>query len=461
MKLLEPLVAARRSLNRFTLDDYVSWLNAAGLGGSFSFNGTQFPLGLQQTMPGQKVEPIDANFAGLVDRGLKANGIVWTCANVRLQVFSQARFLFQELIDGRPGETSRPPRLRRIEEPWPGGTLVELLSRMLLHADFAGNAYVALDDDGNLGFLRPDWTDIVLGARTVGGRMVGFSKLGYAHYDEGKRNEEPVLLTVREVAHFAPYPDPLASYRGMSWLTPIIRDLTSDDAATRHKQAFYENAATPNLAVMLKETVTPEQFDDFVSRMDAQHKGPWNAGKTLYLGGGADVEVVGKDMRQVDFKSVQGAGETRIAAASGVGAVIAQLSEGMQGSALNAGNYVAVRRRFSDIPMRHAWQAAAGALERIVGVPQGSRLWYDVDDIAFLQEDARDDAEIVQMKAAAMRQLIDGGYEPDSVTEAVDAGDLSRLEHGGLPSVQLQPPDVAGVAPSEEPTPPEEEPPDE
>lgn len=150
MKLLEPLVVRPgRDLTRFTLDDYVGWLQ-----GSFSFQGTQFPLGLNQTLPGQKVEPIGSDFKAFVDRGLRANGIVWTCENVRLQVFSQARFLFQEIVDGRPGKMTHRPRLNRIEEPWPGGTSTELLSRMLLHADFAGNAYVTSDDDGNLGLDR-------------------------------------------------------------------------------------------------------------------------------------------------------------------------------------------------------------------------------------------------------------------------------------------------------------------
>jgi NADH-quinone oxidoreductase subunit F/NADP-reducing hydrogenase subunit HndC len=42
--------------------------------------------------------------------------------------------------------------------------------------------------------------------------------------------------------------------------------------------------------------------------MGSRHKGHQNAGKTLDVGGGADVIVVGADMRQLDFKVVQGAG---------------------------------------------------------------------------------------------------------------------------------------------------------
>ena len=48
----------------------------------------------------------------------------------------------------------------------------------------------------------------------------------------------------------------------------------------------------------------------------AQFRQISNAYETLYLGGGADVKVVGNDFRQMDLKATQGAGETRIAAAA-------------------------------------------------------------------------------------------------------------------------------------------------
>jgi hypothetical protein len=41
-----------------------------------------------------------------------------------------------------------------------------------------------------------------------------------------------------------------------------------------------------------------------------------------------------------------------------------------------------------------------------------------------------------------VRQLVEAGYDPDTVIEAVTANDLSRLKgsHSGETSVQLQPP---------------------
>jgi hypothetical protein len=39
-----------------------------------------------------------------------------------------------------------------------------------------------------------------------------------------------------------------------------------------------------------------------------------------------------------------------------------------------------------------------------------------------------------------MRTLVDGGFETQSVIDAVTSGDLSRLQHSGALSVQLQEP---------------------
>jgi hypothetical protein len=439
VKLLRSLVAAKPAESRYTVDDYVSWLNGSLLG-SFGFQGSTYPLGVQTTFPGSKSEPIEANYAGYVAGGLKGNGIVSALENVRLQVFTQARFQWRRFVNGRPGELFGTGALAPLESPG-------FQARMILDADMAGNWYGALVD-GGIVTLRPDWVDIVfepVGIPGVGN--VGSRKVGYLYFPGGRRDQKPTVLLPHEVAHFAPLPDPTASFRGMSWLTPVVRELMGDTAYTRHKVAFIENAATPNLAVSLKESVTPEQFDEFVDAMNAGHKGPVNAGKTLYLGGGADVTVVGANMKDLDFKAVQGAGETRLAAAAGVGAVIAQFSEGMQGSSLNAGNYAASRRRFADITMRHLWQEAAVALEAVVTPPAGAHLWYDARDIPFLQEDAADAASIRMTNSAAVRSLIEAGYEPDAATEYMQTDDIARLlgRHTGKTSVQLQEPGAADL----------------
>jgi hypothetical protein len=119
----------------------------------------------------------------------------------------------------------------------------------------------------------------------------------------------------------------------------------------------------------------------------------------------------------------------------------------MQGSSLNAGNYQASRRRFADITMRYLWQEASAAFSTAVAVPAGAELWYDADGIPFLQEDAKDAAEITQIQASTIANLVKEGFTAESATAAVVAQDPTLLKHTGLLSVQLQPPGVT-LAPS-------------
>jgi hypothetical protein len=407
-------------------------------------------------MGAEKAEPIASDFVGHVDGALRADAVVSAVESHRLAVFSEARFQFQTLRNGRPGDLYGTPALAPLEHPWPGGTTGDLLARMLLDADMAGNSYTARVSD-ELVRLRPDWVTLILDPRLLPyGKNgedvpVGWVKRGFLYYEGGAQSGSPAALFLPdEVAHFAPLPDPLATYRGMSWLTPVIREVQADIQATKHKLKFFENAATPNLAVKMPlgpQAMTPKQFTEFVELMDQQHKGVDNAYKTLYTANGADVTVIGADMKQLDFKVTQGAGETRIAAAARVHPVLVGLSEGLAGSSLNTGNYQAAKRSFADGTMRPLWRNAAGSLEVIIKPPDGSRLWYDDRDVAYLREDQKDAAEIQGLESRTIRTLLDAGYVADSVVAAVQSGDWSLLKHSGLFSVQLQKPGQPGQAP--------------
>ena len=50
------------------------------------------------------------------------------------------------------------------------------------------------------------------------------------------------FFDVNEIIHWAPLPDPEAEYRGMSWITPVIREVMGDTGMTLHPElvAFLE-----------------------------------------------------------------------------------------------------------------------------------------------------------------------------------------------------------------------------
>jgi phage portal protein BeeE len=412
------------------------WANQ--LAEQFSFQGLNYGFVSGGTLNSDE-ERIDQSFLGYVQGAYKRNGVIFACMLARQLMFSEARFKYRQLRGGRPGDLFGSGDLQILEQPWRNGTTGALLSRMIQDADLAGNFFGARRPGPRIARLRPDCVTIILGSAT--GRDVDREVLGYAYNPGGSaRDEDTEVFLVEEVAHFAPIPDPEASFRGMSWLTPVLREVQADSAATTHKQKYFENGATPNLVVTLGDQVRmdPEMFEKWVDKFEGQHEGVLNAYKTLYLAAGAKADVVGSDMKQVDFKVTQGAGETRIAAAAGVPPVIVGLSEGLQAATYS--NYGQARRRFADMTMRPLWREAAASLAPIVTVQRGAELWYDDRDIPALQEDQKDAAAIQQTQAITIRELINAGYDPQSVIDAVKSEDWSRLEHTGMVSVQLQPP---------------------
>ena len=416
---------------RFGLSELVNQIN---------YLGNTYPVGLQQSLIGKATEDPNTGFSSVTRLAYQNAGPVFACILARGLLFSEARFLWQQLRDGRPGDLFASPELKTLERPWPNATTGEMLWRAEQDVSLAGNFYLRLHR-GRLWRLRPDWMQIVLGSDSDPAEATASIDAEVIGYRWGAPGQRKVNLLPSEIAHWSPIPDPLASYRGMSWVTPILRDVTADNQATVHKQAFYENGATPNLVIMPDATVDYEEFRQFQDDFRDQHEGAWNAYKTLFLGGGSSIQVVGSTMKDAEFKAIQGAGETRIAAAAGVPPIIAGFSEGL--SSATYSNYAMARRKFGDHWARPQWRSFCAAIQPLLTTPAASRLWYDDRDIAFLREDLDAEAEIKQKEAGTVMTLINAGYEPDAVIQAVTSGNMALLSgrHTGLTSVQLTPPD--------------------
>jgi phage portal protein BeeE len=409
----------------------------------FTFGGIEYPI--IRTTAGQLDEE---TLASTATAAYHQNGPVFALVVARMQVFSQIRFAWTRFEGGTPTDLFGTQALKILERPWRGGVTSDLLARMEVDVSLAGNAYIRRTSRDRLNRLRPDWVTVVLGSMEDAehpGEAADVEVAGYLYRPGGPGGKgRQVVLFPEEVAHYAPIPDPDFNFLGQSWISPLIRDVSSDQAMTEHKRAFMVNAATPNMVIRFDPLVTPDQVQEFKAVAEEDQGGYWNAYKTLYLGGGADATVVGKDFQQLDFATTQGKGESRLAAAAGVPPSWVGFSEGLQGSALNAGNFNSARRRYGDGTMRHLWGNACASLEVLVPDPAnapGASLWYDTRNVPFLREDAKDAAEIQQTEASMIATLVKEGFEWKSVINAVrNHGDWTRLKHTGLWSVQLQPP---------------------
>ncbi|TKG58889.1 phage portal protein [Prauserella endophytica] len=426
MRVWERLVG--REEQRHASLNFQDWVDL------FKYGNEYYPL-LQTTMGSVSEEQIAQNATA----AYRSNGIVFALTYARMQIFSQIRFQWTRYESGAPSDLFGSPELGLLERPWPGGTTGDLLARMELDASLAGNCYIRRTRRDRLNRLRPDWVTIVLGSQYDAEHPNEAPDVEVVGYLYKPPNGRAIALDPSEVAHYAPIPEPELNFLGMSWITPAMGDVQADDASTVHKRAFFKNAATPNLAIKFDPSVKREQVLEFKEIIEENHTGAWNAYKTLFLGGGADPKVIGKDFRELEFAVTQGKGESRLASDAGVPPSWVGFSEGLQGSALNAGNFTAARRRFGDGTMQHLWGNVCASLEPIIpGRPQGASLWFSTKGIPFLAQDSKDAAEIQNKEAQTITALVRDGFTAESAIEAVRNHDWSLLKHTGLVSVQMQ-----------------------
>lgn len=454
MGLLERIRTERQPAEqRHAVDD---WLTQYLFPSTFQFGNTTYnfgmPAGMSQTMVQSRVKAIANSLPGYMG-ALQSCPPAFAAEMVRALVLSQVRFTFRNPPFGsNPRKTFGTGALALLERPWPNGTTGDLVGLMEWHAGLAGNAFT-LRQPNRLRVLRPDFMAAVYGSdlepdspdHALDGELLGYI---YQQGGVGIGKGEPQLLTPGDVAHWSPIPDPLNPGMGMSWITAGLRDIQADQAASEFKAKYLTNGATPNLVVTGIPATTREQFNEIVDMLEEKHTGLANAFKTLYLTAGADAKIVGSNLSELDMKSTQGGGETRISMLSRVPAPVLGIAAGLEGSSLNAGNFGQARRLFSDTWVFPTLQDLAHSLTPIIDVPRDAELWFDTIDMPLLREDAKDAAEINQVNATTISALVTAGFTWESAAAYVEAGDPKVLKHTGLYSVQLQAPNFKLPAPA-------------
>jgi phage portal protein BeeE len=350
---------------------------------------------------------------------------VFSAILVRMMLLAEAEFQLQAKDDKHLyGNTS----LSVLEHPWGAdSTSGELIARMEQDGSLAGNSYTwAPPGEDLLVRLRPDWVTIVSEMVQVAGGGQYRRKVGYWHQPPAAVVGQGggFLVPAAEVAHWHPIPDPQAAFRGMSWLTPVMRDIQGDDGMARYKIRYLTNNATPNMVIKYSQKLQSGTIDAIRERLAARYGGTDNAGKTLILDQGADLMLIGNSLSDMDFTNVSELGTERILAAAGVPPMLVGL-ESIKGAGKS---YEAVISRFADLTLRPLWRSLCSALEPLVpGLPSGSRLWVETGDIAALQDGELVQAQVALVRAQALLAYVQAGYTAESAITAVDSGDVTQL----------------------------------
>jgi phage portal protein BeeE len=367
------------------------------------------------------------------------NGVVFACVLTRMMLLSEARFQMQSLVDKGLYGT---PDLAILEHPWPNGTTAELIARMEQDASTGGTAFVWKPEPDRLVRMPPDEVTII--SEVKHGPAGHYREVIGVDWDpnttnlpglgpgQGEKSETAQTLPIDEVAIWAPYPDPQANFRGISWLTPVMTDVQGDSGLTAYKTQYLDHAATPNMLVQYPQKLRPDTIDRVVERMSERYGGVTNAFRTIVLDQGATGTVVGSTFDQMDYSHVQGVGEDRICAAAGVDPVLLGLLTIGRPSVA----YMDAIRRMADLTCRPLWRSMCSSLQKLVpNVPaSGVRLWYDVSDIAALRQGELERAQATQVKAAALITFVQAGFTHESAVAALSADDVTLLKKDLAPA---------------------------
>jgi phage portal protein BeeE len=403
------------------------------------------------------------NLVRTARQALTDNGIVYACIAMRTGLISEARFKFQRLTDGTLfGDQA----LAILEHPWPNADSGDLLAKVEQDGgNISGNAYVRLVEPNDQGapsglaqlpvgrdvtgefrprppaeqpassallvLMSPDTVTIVSEERNDHlGRPykipIGYMQDVHAAYGI---DADPAFFTVDEVAHFAPQPDPWARWRGMSWLTPAIREVRADQALTTYKVSHLAQGAFPGIIVKSPRKMSDRAIEVLRKRFNTRYGGPDQAGRTIVLDEGLDATVAGHSLEQIQADLVTKAGERRIAAAAHVP---------LEVLGLEPGDYMAAVRRMADLWARMEWHRICAAVEHLLPpLSAGNsaadtkvpvRLWYDVSGIAALREGELDRAQTSLVKMQSVQAAVMAGYTRDSAVAAADSGDITQLK---------------------------------
>ena len=377
------------------------------------------------------------------------NSVVFSAELARMLVFSEAELKLQAKDDQHLFTNQS---LALLQEPFgPGTSTAELLVRMEQDAGWAGSSYTWRNPEEDiLVRLRPDWTTIV--SELVSGPNGEQYRRKVGYWVEPPRSAigqgDGFFVPADEVAHWAPIPDPAATFRGMSWLTPVYRAVQGDAGLETYKIKYLENAASPNLLIKYPQKLHPGTVDSVRERVKARYGGASNAFKTLVLDQGADATVIGNSLQQMSFPDVTAAGEQRILAASMVPGVLIGL-EPLRGAGRGFEESVT---KFANMWARPMWRSACSVLSKFVpDLPGGARLWYDTAGIALLQDGVMERGQAALVRAQALLTLRQAGYTAESAVAAVESLDLSQLKADPNAVIPQAPGNVQHALPQQQP----------
>lgn len=321
------------------------------------------------------------------------NSAVFACLALKAKAFQEAPLrIFRFQGDGTEEWMDNHPFMELLADPHPSLSQPEVNFWLSTCLDTAGEAFLRKIRDG-AGAVKQLWP---LSPMTVTPETTEEDRrrgVFISHYvvDDGKDSREE--LPVEDVIHFRNGVDDTDHRRGMSPLRRLLREVASDDEATRFLEDLLANFAVASLAVTVPPgpVLTEEQAKQIRDRLREDYGGrSRNRGHVAVVANGATLSQVGFTPQQLDLKTAHYIPESRICAVLGVPAMLVGFSVGLEHTIYN--NMEQAQEHLYEQTIIPLWRQVAATYTKQLLRPdytpdRSIRLRYDLMDVRALQED--------------------------------------------------------------------------
>ena len=357
-----------------------------------------------------------------------------------------------------------------INKPNPEATRLEFFEQVISSLNIHGNAFILtvrddMDEVRELYCVHPE--DIRIERPGPGEPIIYKMRDSVGAYSR--------ILTSKEMLHIPMFRLPGSLY-GLGPIAAARLTIGAAMAADTYAAAYFGNAANPGGVIEVPNELTEEQASDIGRDWNITHTGPYRAGKIGILSGGATFRPLTLNAQDAQLLEARRFNVEDIARLFRV--PISLLGHPVAGSmsfaSVEAQNLSFVQHSLRPL-LERLEQALSGllpepegfikfnldallrgtTLERFDAYTKGLREGFlslndvrSVEDLAPLGEagdqyrvplqniDAADARDVgLKLRAEIASSLIQVGFDPKAVTEAVGLPDMT---HTGLPSTQLQ-----------------------
>lgn len=220
------------------------------------------------------------------------------------------------------------------------------------------------------------------------------------------------------------YPNPFDPYHGLGPVQAILVDIDAAKYSASWNRNFFLNSATPGGVIQMDKRLSDEEWAEFTNRWREGHRGMGASHRVAILEQGATWVPNAHSIRDMDFANLRGVSRDVIREAFQIHKAILGTSDDV-----NRANAQTAQEHFESFQIADRlarWRDTLDCQFLPLFGPTGQGVEFDFDDPVTGNREA--DALELANKAKAAYTLVDAGFEPSDVLEAVGLPDMRVVE---------------------------------